>query len=146
MFFSLPFPNLPLLPSLSYYFPLFLAAASRRRRPLIYALLSQVRVGAGGVLVEKSLSVPRDDRRGRRRHRRGGRGGRRRHFLLDCQSRMRRRRRCRRSIERSLEWCASGQCTFKTLWMQKGNEERTGGGILDSFFGDEGGMATESAK
>ena len=144
MFFSLPFPNLPLLPSLSYYFPLFLAAASRRRRrPLIYALLSQVRVGAGGVLVEKSLSVPRDDRRGRRRHRRGGRGGRRRHFLLDCQSRM--RRRCR-SIEWSLEWCASGQCTFKTLWMQKRNEELTGGGILDSLFGDEGGMATESAK
>ena len=28
----------------------------------------------------------------------------------------------------------------------KRNEERTGGGILDSFFGDEGGMATESAK
>ena len=40
----------------------------------------------------------------------------------------------------------NGQCTFKTLWMQKGNEERTGGGILDSFLGDEGGMATESAK
>ena len=41
----------------------------------------------------------------------------------------------------------NGQCTFKTLWMQKKrNEERTGGGILDSFFGDEGGMATESAK
>ena len=29
----------------------------------------------------------------------------------------------------------------------KRNEELTGGGgILDSFFGDEGGMATESAK
>ena len=40
----------------------------------------------------------------------------------------------------------NGQCTFKTLLMQKRNEELTGGGILDSFFGDEGGMATESAK
>ena len=28
----------------------------------------------------------------------------------------------------------------------KRNEELTGGGILDSVFGDEGGMATESAK